>query len=203
MSDREPGGRRKQITDAAARLFDKNGFHETSMSDLAQDVGVKKPTLYHHVSSKAQIVGWIHDECLAAIGPPLTEYLVAELPPTEILSRVATDIFTLLDSKPGYLRVFFNYHRDLDAETRSVVYAKRDEYLRNLEIVIVRGCEGGIFVADDTRLAALAFFGMCNWGHQWYQPNGRYTPKEVGLYMSTLFLNGLVARGVSAGVTAT
>lgn len=196
MSTKAPeGGRKTQITAVAAQLFNDRGFHETSMEDIAQAVGIKKPTLYHHVESKAQIVAWIHDECVASVGPPLEGYLASDMTPAQILRQVAIDIYSLLDDRPGYLRVYFEHHRDLDAHSRERTAQKRDEYWANVRKTIERGNETGDFRVTNPTLASMAFFGMCNWGYQWYRPGGSRSAAEVGEYVWSVFMAGLVAPG--------
>lgn len=39
----------------AIRLFDKNGFHGTSMRDVGNAAGCKTPTVYHHFKSKENL----------------------------------------------------------------------------------------------------------------------------------------------------
>jgi AcrR family transcriptional regulator len=39
----------------ALRLFDKNGFHGTSMRDIGEAAGCKMPTVYHHYGSKENL----------------------------------------------------------------------------------------------------------------------------------------------------
>ncbi|MFC9978386.1 TetR/AcrR family transcriptional regulator [Gordonia sp. NPDC127522] len=188
-------GRQSQITEVAARLFNENGFHETSMDDIAQAVGIKKPTLYHHVQNKAAIVAWIHDECVRAILPPLERYLKENLPPADILRLVAVDIFTLLDQRPGYLRVYFEHHRDLDSRARSRSNKKRDKYFDGVRTAIERGNASGEFALEDSTLATMAFFGMCNWGYQWYRPGGPQTAEEVARQVWSVFMGGALTPG--------
>ncbi|MDQ6523945.1 TetR/AcrR family transcriptional regulator [Nocardioides sp. LHD-245] len=189
------GGRKTQITSTAAALFNERGFHETSMEDIAEAVGIKKPTLYHHVKSKAQIVAWIHDECVQAVAPPLEEYLTSNLAASEILRRVAIDIFSLMDERPGYLRVYFEHHRDLDPRLRSRLRKKRDEYWANVRRVIERGNESGELNVTNPTLASMAFFGMCNWAYQWYRPGGSRSAAEIGEYVWSIFMAGALQPG--------
>lgn len=44
--------RRDQLLDAAIPLFATDGYHGTSMNDIADTAGVTKPVLYQHFSSK-------------------------------------------------------------------------------------------------------------------------------------------------------
>ena len=48
--------RRNELTRQAARLFAEQGYHGTSMEDLASAMGVQKGSLYAHVASKADLL---------------------------------------------------------------------------------------------------------------------------------------------------
>ena len=47
---------REDILEAAAQVFRQKGFHGASMSDIAAAVSLQKASLYHHVSSKQEIL---------------------------------------------------------------------------------------------------------------------------------------------------
>jgi AcrR family transcriptional regulator len=56
MSIRLPApARREQILDVAVQVFARNGFHSTSMNDVAEAAGVTKPVLYQHFDSKQDL----------------------------------------------------------------------------------------------------------------------------------------------------
>ncbi len=50
------GGARRLILDHAARLLRSNGYHQTSLREIAEAVGIRKASLYHHFRSKEEIV---------------------------------------------------------------------------------------------------------------------------------------------------
>jgi AcrR family transcriptional regulator len=52
----ERGARTRQaIVDAALRLFERRGFHSTSVDDIAGEVGISRATLYQYFESKEQL----------------------------------------------------------------------------------------------------------------------------------------------------
>ncbi len=63
MSIRLPApARREQILDVAVEAFARNGFHGTSMNDVAEAAGVTKPVLYQHFNSKQDLYIALLDE---------------------------------------------------------------------------------------------------------------------------------------------
>ncbi|WP_217635733.1 TetR/AcrR family transcriptional regulator [Alteribacillus persepolensis] len=54
------------IKRTALSLFAKHGYNGTSLSDIAKQVGMKKPSLYNHFSSKADLFLAVADEVFAA-----------------------------------------------------------------------------------------------------------------------------------------
>lgn len=69
------GGARRLILDHAARLLRGNGYHQTSLREIAEAVGIRKASLYHHFRSKEEIVEavvndgvrFVHEAVLAAL----------------------------------------------------------------------------------------------------------------------------------------
>lgn len=63
MSVRLPASaRREQILDVSVQVFARNGFHSTSMNDVAEAAGVTKPVLYQHFDSKQDLYLALLDE---------------------------------------------------------------------------------------------------------------------------------------------
>lgn len=51
----QQGNRKDAILDEATRLFAERGYEGTSMADLAERVGLRKASLFHHFASKEQL----------------------------------------------------------------------------------------------------------------------------------------------------
>ncbi|CAB4696521.1 unannotated protein [freshwater metagenome] len=54
--------RREQLVDIAIAVFARNGYHTTSMNDVAEAAGVTKPVLYQHFASKRDLYLALLDE---------------------------------------------------------------------------------------------------------------------------------------------
>jgi AcrR family transcriptional regulator len=53
------------IVQTALKLFLSKGFNETSMNEIAGEVGISKPAIYHHFKNKDQLVQAIFDHFTA------------------------------------------------------------------------------------------------------------------------------------------
>jgi AcrR family transcriptional regulator len=191
--------RRHQIIDSAAALFDERGYASTSMEDVALAVSVAKPTLYHYFRSKEEILRSIHEEFIQLLIDKYLKRVSAGQEPGQLVSGAMKDIFALMVTHRGYIRVFFEHHRELPPEAKRYVAAQRDSYEALVRSAIAAGQARGIFAADaDAQLITLALFGMCNWAYQWFDAHGRYTANEIAETYWRLLLTGIQpeSRGV-------
>jgi TetR/AcrR family transcriptional regulator, fatty acid metabolism regulator protein len=56
MAKAPPVDRRRQILDAAVRVFARQGFHACRVSDIAREAGVAYGLVYHYFDSKDQVL---------------------------------------------------------------------------------------------------------------------------------------------------
>lgn len=184
-------GRREEIISAAADLFGRVGYHQTSMEDIAAAVGISKPTLYHYTKSKAEIVGWIHDKIADRMLGKLERAIADGVAPHRRLWHVIHETLSVMETEPGHLNVFFEHYRNLDAASRRVAARKRDKYYRLVVASIEEGVAAGTLRTQDAELTALALFGMTNWAYQWFRPGGGRSSEQVADHFWELFVNGL------------
>src|SRR5215216_3708871 len=73
--------RREELTQVAARLFAERGYRGTSLGDLAKALGMQKASLYHHISSKEDLLWEVASAGAAAFHEAL-DALPEEAPAT-------------------------------------------------------------------------------------------------------------------------
>jgi len=61
--------RREQLLEVSVTVFAREGYHNTSMNDVAEAAGVTKPVLYQHFASKREL----YRELLGEIGGQLRD----------------------------------------------------------------------------------------------------------------------------------
>ncbi|MGW4589323.1 TetR/AcrR family transcriptional regulator [Amycolatopsis thermoflava] len=195
MTSQNADDRRAHIVRAAARLFEQKGYHNTNVGDIAEAVGLRKATLYHYVKSKAQILVWIHDDTTGPLLERLEKDIANGIEPREGLRHVVADILELMETKPGYLRVYFEHHREIPEDLQAESKRKRDRYQHLVETLIEDGVQRGLFRKDlNVRLTVLTLFGMTNWSYQWYTPGGEYGYHRLADELLKTFLLGVEPR---------
>jgi AcrR family transcriptional regulator len=187
------GQRHKQIISVAAMLFDKNGFAHTTMDDIAHEIGIAKPTLYHYFSSKDEILHAIHEEFIDLLLARHDLRAGSGLGSEQLLLEAMADILELMETHGGHVRVFFEHHRELPPDARVTILEKRNRYEQIIKDLYAEGIRRGVFREVDIGLATLATFGMCNWAYQWYRPGGKFRPREIAYQFWNFIVFGLGA----------
>ncbi len=55
---------KEKIVEVSRKLFSQKGFDATSMEDIAEEVGIRKPSLYYHFDSKEGIYAVVLDRIM-------------------------------------------------------------------------------------------------------------------------------------------
>jgi AcrR family transcriptional regulator len=186
--------RKREILRGAARLFDTVGYHGVNMSMIAEAAGLKKPTLYHYISGKDEILFMLHELFIGTLRQNTDQRLESGADALTVLRGVVEDVFGLIHDYPGYIRAFFEHFRELDSEQRAQIATKRDEYVALIIKVIRRAMADGTVRKADPTLTANCLFGICNWGYQWYRPHKDPPPDVIAAKCWDIFLNGLAPR---------
>lgn len=185
---------RQQILEAAAQIFREKGFHAASMNDIAQAVNLQKGSLYHHVSSKQEILVAILDQALDMLIGEMMRVMEQDVLPEEKLRIAVGAYLEALTKRPDLAGVLLLEHRSLEPEYRLRHVPRRDRFENLWHQIIEQGIEQGVFKNNDPSLAVKALLGIMNWTIMWYRPDGKLSAKEIAEQSVDLFLNGLSVR---------
>ena len=189
---------RQRILDAAAAEFRHNGYAATSLKVIANRVGVRVASLYHHFQSKESLV-----EEILAIGLDRTESATREAvmsmgvnasPIARIRSAIAAHVrnnLTSGDYALATLRILGQVPENIRKRQgeRQKAYA---EFWSNL---LDEGRAAGEIRSDlNPKLVRMLLFGAMNWAVEWYRPNGD-SAAEIAAVASEMILSGLQTPG--------
>jgi AcrR family transcriptional regulator len=185
-------GRRREIRDAAARIFAEKGYDAASIQDVADAVGMLKGSLYHYIRAKDdllfEIVAGVHDDAIRNVTAPGAD-------DGDALARIRTFVerHVLFNTQNlTAIAVFFRDFLALREERRHEILAARDRYTALLRDLVAEGQREGLVCPDvDPGIAALAVLGMTNWVYQWYDPAGRRSGAQIAAAMADFAVAGL------------
>jgi AcrR family transcriptional regulator len=183
---------RENILDAAAQVFRQKGFHGASMSDIAEAVNLQKASLYHHVSSKQEILLALLDRALGMLTEHIAGIANQDIPADQRLRQMICAYLQALADNSDLSSVLLFEHRSLDKKFRVRHIPQRDKFEGLWRDVINEGVRAGIFSSSDTGLAVRGLMGIMNWTLTWYRPDGDKSIEKVADGYADLFFHGLL-----------
>jgi AcrR family transcriptional regulator len=163
----------------ALDAFYENGYHGTSVRDIARRVGVTVPALYYHHENKQAILVALLDHSILAITEQCRAALAAA--GDEPAKRFANLIECLV--------LYMAHHRKnaaMDAEIRALSPEHRTRYAAQRRVVedmltaaVKDGVDIGVFSVAVPRDTSRALLGIIQAIATWYVPGGRVTPKAL------------------------
>lgn len=182
--ERRGRARRELVTndllDKATALFADQGYEATTLQDIADAVGVSRPSLYHYVSSKEELLAALVEKVSSGLAESLAALRSREdLAPRGKL-RVLTEMLVRdRATSPGQFRILDRSENMLPPDVRSRHLQARREVLAEMTGLIDEGIAAGEFRPVDARTAALGILGMCNWVAWWFKPGAGHDVEPV------------------------
>jgi len=183
---------REDILEAAAQVFRQKGFHGASMNDIAEAVNLQKASLYHHVSSKQEILLEILDRALQMLLDRISRISDQTIPAEEKLRLMIREYLQILVENIDLATVLLFEHRSLERRQHARHIPNRDKFELLWKDVLAEGVRSKIFRCDDLGLTTRALLGIMNWTITWYRPDGEKTIEQIADDYSNLLLNGLL-----------
>lgn len=183
---------RDDILEAAAQVFRQKGFHGASMANIAEAVNLQKASLYHHVSSKQEILLELLDRALELLLERISPIATQNIPADERLRQMIREYLQILAENTDLSAVLLFEHRSLERKQHARHVPNRDKFESLWRNVLTDGVRTKRFVCDDVGLSARAILGIMNWTITWYRPHGDLTIKQIADQYSNLLLNGLL-----------
>jgi AcrR family transcriptional regulator len=201
-ADGAPAARRgrvntDQIVATAAELFATQGYHEVGMRDIADALGIRGASLYHHYAAKEEILFAI---CLTVSEEPVKRQLPlldeAGTPTSRLSALVRAHVLHLAQRRVEHL-VGRHELNALSPAHRAVVDGHRRYYHRRVRDTIAAGVRASEFVVGDVALATLALLDMLNGTSSWYRPDLARPASDMADRYVDLAIGGLLRSGTA------
>ena len=152
--------KRRQILDAAVRVFARQGFHSTRVSDIADEAGVAYGLVYHYFKSKDEVLNELFSERWSLLLAAIEEADREGDSPRAKLEAVAGFIVDSYRHDPELMKVIIvEVTRAANSFGRTHLAEIRRAY-DSIAKIVADGQEAGVFRRDiDPTFASMAFYG--------------------------------------------
>jgi TetR/AcrR family transcriptional regulator, cholesterol catabolism regulator len=187
--------KKREILQAAGRVFRRRGLHDAGMRDIAAESGMTAGNLYYYFRSKHDLLAFCQEDALAGLLELASGVRAAGLrPDAQLHALIVGHVELLNESTPGSLA-----HLEVEAlegDWRRTIQRRRDRYERALRAILDAGAAGGVFRVADAAVAARAILGAVNWTVKWFRPGGPKSAREIGREIADILVRGVMAPGV-------
>src|SRR5919109_4351298 len=188
----------QQIIDAAVRVFARNGFYNSRVSDIAREAGIASGTIYLYFKTKEEILVTLFREKMAEFVAFLRGEISQETEPEAKLRRLVRLHFTVLEQNPALADVVQVELRQGHKFFRGASAHEVSAYFDLIGSILEEGVAAGKFEPDlPVKVATKVLFGaMDQVATSWVLGKRGHRLTEAADAVATIFLKGVTRDGV-------
>ena len=188
----------QQIIDAAVRVFARNGFYNSRVSDIAREAGIASGTIYLYFKTKDDILVALFREKMAEFVSTLRKDIAAEPDAPAKLRRLVRLHFETLQAQPDMAEVVQVELRQGQKFFRGASAREVSAYFDLIGALLVEGVDAGVFRADlPIKVATRMLFGaMDQLTTSWLLGKRGHRLVEAAEPVANIFLKGVTRDGI-------
>lgn len=190
--------KRERTVGAAADLFYRKGYDNTTLDEVAESLGVTKPFIYANFGSKSELLAEICERGVRAALDELESALADGLPPRATLQLFARRYVIAILASQKYIAIYTREEKNLEPSEATRIGELRRTFSAKLADLLRRGAEAGEFDIADATIAALAIIGSVSWSAFWYRSEGRLGVAEIASAMTASIMSLAGAKPVKS-----
>lgn len=189
--------RRKEISEAAARVFNRRGFRDTTISAVAEELSIDRASLYYYISSKEELfdelVREVSEDNLAVAQRIQASKVSAE----EKLRQLITELMESYAKTYPLLYIYIRENLNHVADKRSNWANHMKKINRAYDDAVIAMVEEGFGDGSfkrigPARIVAYGIIGMIGWTNRWFKPEkAEVNASEIGRIYADMVISGL------------
>ena len=185
--------RRDELLRLAAAMFAERGLRATTVRDIADSAGILSGSLYHHFSSKEEMVDEVLRGFLDWLFDRYQQIVATEPNPLERLKGLFMASFEAIATRHAEVVIYQDEAKRLSSQPRFAYVEERNRQQRKMWVdVLTEGIEQGLFRSDVDVDLVYRFIRDTTWvSVRWYQPGGPLTAEQVGQQYLSIVLGGI------------
>jgi TetR/AcrR family fatty acid metabolism transcriptional regulator len=194
---RDPG-KPQQIIDAAIRVFARNGYYNSRVSDIAREAGIASGTIYLYFKTKDEILVTLFREKMAEWVAHVRHEIAGEPDPVAKVRRLVALHFSVLERHPDLAEVVQVELRQGHKFFRGASAHEVSAYFALIGSILEQGIAAGQFRGDlPVKVATKVLFGaMDQVATSWVLGKRAYRLSDAAEPVAAIFLQGVAKNGV-------
>lgn len=170
---------RGMVISKAAHLFRDRGFERTTVRDLAREVGILPGSIFHHFSTKDEILRVVmHDSIVLNLARIRTRLEDCTTPAACLRTLIASELWAINGDTGEAWTVLVREWRSLSAQGQNNILELRDEYESVWLSVLAEGREAGLIHTQPFIMRRMVA-GALTWTVNWFRPEGSLSLDEL------------------------
>ena len=197
MSAPTPATRREELLELAASMFAERGLRATTVRDIADAAGILSGSLYHHFSSKEEMVDEVLSTFLTWLFDRYQHIVDTEPNPLARLKGLFMASFDAIEHRHAEVVIYQDEAKRLSSQPRFSYVEELNQRHRAMWVdVLNEGIAQGYFQSGMDVDLVYRFIRDTTWvSVRWYQPGGPLTAEQVGKQYLAIVLGGIAAAG--------
>ena len=187
--------RREYIARAASKLFIAQGYHKTTVRQIAKACDMAMGTLYHYIGSKDDILCLIIDTIVSRF-ENFYDTLVAspENDPLKALKQAIDIYYKGIDEIQDLILILYQEAGNIKRESWQLIVDLEKRVFAIFRRILTNGVKAGVFSIPDIDLQvhAIATAGQLWAVRRWYLKR-HFTLEEFISFYTNLFLKSLTS----------
>jgi TetR/AcrR family fatty acid metabolism transcriptional regulator len=188
----------QQIIEAALRVFARNGYYNSRVSDIAREAGIASGTIYLYFKTKDEILVTLFREKMASWVEEVRAEIAGEPDAVAQLRRLVALHFSVLEKNPDLAEVVQVELRQGHKFFRGASAHEVSSYFALIQSILEAGMAAGQIRADlPAKVATKMLFGaMDQMATSWVLGKRGYRLTDAADAVATIFLRGALRHAV-------
>ncbi len=198
VNEEDKERRREAILAAAKRVFATKGFHATTISDIAKEVGLSYGSIYWYYDSKEALF----DALMEAEGHALRQYINKALratppgsPPDAPFRSAVRATFEFFEADKALVKLLFRDSYALGDRFERHLFDIYEGFVKDIEALISAAQQAGYIADYPTRMVAFSIAALIGQiAHRRLVTDDGLEAGVIADFVVSLLMNGLLPR---------
>ncbi|GKW45638.1 TetR/AcrR family transcriptional regulator [Planococcus sp. NCCP-2050] len=179
LRERKAAKKKEDILRSASSVISRQGFHKTTMEDIAAELLMTKGSLYYYFKNKEELLFHCHDLILTGAMELMEDIYQEDISSKDKMEKAIKVHLDIAIQEKEIFNLIVKPEQIFSEENIEDIVKKRDAYAGLFDKIIAQGVERGEFNLRQQKMARMIILGATNWIQVWYSEKGEFSKEEI------------------------